>query len=63
MTEKAKAKVMATVSRLDRNLDSDIGSDFDYESMSEFETEDEDQVDTAKGNLVCLLFDAHEKVF
>ena len=63
MTEKARAKVMATVSRLDRNVDSDIGSDFDYESMSEFETDDEDQEDAAKGELLSLLSEMHEGRF
>lgn len=63
MTEKARAKVMATVSRLDRNVDSDIGSDFDYESMSDFETDDEDQEDAAKGKLLFLLSETHEGHF
>ena len=62
MTEKARAKVMVTVSRLDRNVDSDIGSDFDYESMSDFETDDEDQEDVVKGKL-SLLSETHEGHF
>ncbi|XP_076453499.1 uncharacterized protein LOC143288757 [Babylonia areolata] len=44
MTKKAKAKVMATASRLDRNEDSDLGSASDDEqSLSGFETEEDDE--------------------
>ena len=42
MTERAKTKVLVTVERLDRNIDSDVGSDFDYVSTSEFESEQEE---------------------
>ena len=48
MTERAKTKVLVTVERLDRNIDSDVGSDFDYVSTSEFESEQEEG-DKGKG--------------